>query len=227
MGEHRGAGGVAVAAADRLEDQPVAPVRVAAALLRRVRELPHACRPLIGERQQAHQQRIARCPGEQHVEGDVGLDRLAGRQGPGAARQHALQGMQRRAAGSLGGELGDRRFERLAQLGHVAQRPPGLRQPVAERAGMLGRAEHDGAASRPPLDDVAIGQLVHGLAQRHPGHAQHLGELALRRQLGAGSERTAADERLDVRDDLLAHAHRPPHEGAEPAHPATPVGLTI
>jgi hypothetical protein len=65
--------------------------------------------------------------------------------------------------------------------------PPGLRQAVAERAGMLGRAG-DG---------------------------------------GTGSERAAAEGRLDVRDDLLAHAHRPPHEGAEPAHPATPVGRTI
>jgi hypothetical protein len=186
MGEHGGAGGLGVAAADRLEDQLVPLAGVSAALLRLVRELPHARRPLVGQRQQADHELILRRLGEQHVEGDVGLDRLADRQVKRAALQHAGRRVQGRGGGPLGGELGDLRLERLAQLGHVAQRPLGLRQPVAERAGVLGRLKDDRAAPRPPLDDVPLLQLVHRLAQRYPGHAQHLGELALRWQLGAG-----------------------------------------
>ena len=152
------------------------------------------------------------------VHGAVDHGQALGREGPGGAqhlverrddrivevaRGHHLRtdpGQQRAEVGEqlgVGGPGGEVEPEVAGPLGHP---------PVARRATRALAVEHEGPEPPPALDGADAGEGLPGLADRRRARAEAPGELADRRQAGAGRQVARGDEAADAGRDAAGAA---------------------
>jgi hypothetical protein len=154
--------------------------------------------PLEGRLDELDEQLVVRRAPDLAVEGDVQLGERRGAALRAHPREQVGQPLHVALGRAPGGTRRDRRFDRRAQVHHLAQRAL-VARPAREHAdGTVGGRRDERAAARPAVDEALQLELPQRLAHARARDAELDRELALGRQPAARGQHAVLDHLLEA-----------------------------